>query len=99
METFDATVIDKVQGFQKFLYEMRDKSGGLIISLIIPQSCKELMLNPKLETPDESKDFYLYGWYNQCSFPIYVDKELTNSFYVVCNLWSNKAKVINATTN
>lgn len=96
METFDVTKVDKVTGFQKFLYEIRDKSGGLVMSLIIPPVYKDLMFNPKLEEGiDETKDFYLYGWYNQHTFPIYVDNSLTDSIYVVCNLWSNKVKVTN----
>lgn len=96
METFDVAKVDKVQGFQKFLYEIRDKSGGLVMSLIIPVAYKDLMLNPKIENLiDESKDFYLYGWYNQHSFPIYIDKSLTDSIYIIGNLWSNKIRVHN----
>lgn len=95
METFDVAKVDKVQGFQKFLYEIRDKSGGLVMSLIIPPAYKDLMLNPKIEEIiDESKDFYLYGWYNQHGFPIYVDKILTDSIYIVGNNKSNKIKVV-----
>lgn len=96
MNTFDVTKADKVVGFQKFLYEVRDKSGGLVMSLIIPPSYKDLMFNPKLEEPlDETQDFYLYGWYNQHSFPIYVDASLTDTVYIVCNLWSRKVKISN----
>lgn len=94
METFDVTKADKVTGFQVFLNEIRDKSGGLIMSLIIPPSCKDLMLNPKIEEiVDESQDFYLYGWYNQHSFPIYVDKSLTDTIYLIGNNKSNKLQV------
>ncbi len=94
MNTFDVTKADKVTGFQKFLYELRDKSGGLVMSLIIPPAYRDLMLNPKLEDPlDETQDFYLYGWYNQHSFPIYVDKTLTDTIYLIGNNKSNKIKV------
>ena len=66
------------------------------MSLIIPPVYKDLMLNPKIEDViDESQDFYLYGWYNQHSFPIYVDKELTDSIYIIGNIKTNKVKVHN----
>ena len=98
MDTFDVTKADKVTGFQAlfqaFLNGIRDKSGGLVMSLIIPPAYKDLMLNPKLEDSlDESLDFYLYGWYNQFNFPIYVDKSLTDTIYLIGNHKSNKIKV------
>lgn len=91
---FDVTKAEKVTGFQSFLNEVRDKSGGLVMSLIIPSSCRDLMLNPKLEDNlDESQEFYLYGYYNQHSFPIYVDKTLVDTIYLIGNNKSNKLKV------
>jgi hypothetical protein len=94
METFNVSKADKVTGFQAFLYGIRDKSGGLIMSLIIPPTYKDLMLNPKIEELlDESSEFYLYGWYNQNGFPIYIDKTLTDSIYLIGNYKSNKIKV------
>jgi len=94
METFDVTKADKVTGFQAFLNGIRDKSGGLVMSLIIPEAYKDLMLNPKIEDLlDESTDFYLYAWYNQHGFPIYVDKSLTDTIYLIGNNKSNKIKV------
>lgn len=96
MEIFDVNKADKVTGFQLFLNDIRDKSGGLVMSLIIPEFYKDLMLNPKLEDPlDESQDFYLYAWYNQHSFPIYVDKSLTDTIYLIGNNKSNKFRVTN----
>lgn len=96
METFDVAKVDKVQGFQRFLYGIRDKSGGLIMSLIIPAHCKDLIMpNTKIEEMiDESEDFYLYGWYNQHSFPIYIDKSLTDSIYMIGNTKTHKIKVV-----
>ena len=95
METFDVAKVDKVQGFQKFLYELRYQSGGLVMSLIIPPAYKDLMLNTNIEgVIDESQDFYLYGYYNQHSFPIYVDKSLTDHIYMIGNVKTSKVKVV-----
>lgn len=95
MEIFDVAKVDKVQGFQKFLYELRDKNGGLVMSLIIPPAYKDLMLNTNIEVViDESQDFYLYGYYNRHGFPIYVDKSLTDHIYMIGNTKTTKVKVV-----
>jgi len=96
IETFDVAKVDKAQGFQTFLYGIRDKSGGLIISLIIPPTLKDMMMNFAAEEPlDENQDFYLYGWYNQFSFPVYVDKGLTDCIYIIGNTKTSKVQVHN----
>lgn len=86
--------VDKVKAFQDFILEERNKCGGVIISIIIPPNLKDVMFNVKQEA-ESNEDFYLYGWYNQFRFQIYVDNTLTDNFYVIGNYKTLKFKVLN----
>jgi len=85
---------DKVKTLHEFIFEKRDRCGGMLMSLIIPPALKSLMYNVKTEPsiPD-SEHFYFYGWYNVCFCEIYIDTSLTDSFYLIGNNKTAKLKV------
>lgn len=79
-----------------YLYELRDRCGGLIMFLLIPPAFKELMYNVKTEPSiPESDHFYFYGYYDVLRGDIYVDTSLTEWVYLVGNTKTVKIKVIN----
>lgn len=95
IQTLDLTnQAGKVVALSNFLVDTRDNLGGLIMYLIIPPSFTDLMSDVLVEEKPTNTDFYLYGWYDQFKFAVYVDETLQDSFYLVCNAKIIKVKVI-----
>ena len=84
----------KINDLSIFLNAIRDRSGGIIVAIIIPPALKEHMLNVLVEQEQED-EFYRYGWYNQFGYAIYIDKTLTDQGYLTCNGRTVKFKVKN----
>lgn len=83
------------ESFTKYVNEQRDCGGGLIMALIVPPSLKDWYSGVKpVEPLNETEEFYLYGTASFC-YEIYVDKALTNAFYIVCNIKTVKVMVQN----
>lgn len=90
METYNL----KTNEFEPFIHKIRDANGGLVMSLIVSPSYLDWMSNIKVEEfKDDHQEFYLYGWYNKFSFPVYVDKTLVECMYLIGNTKTTKIKV------
>jgi hypothetical protein len=85
---------DKILFFKNFIHDARNSLGGLILSIIIPPKFIHLMSNVLLETHPSDTEFYLYGWYEQHRFPIYVDETLIDDVYLICNCKNMKLNIV-----
>lgn len=84
---------EKIVAFRKFIMSARNDLGGMINSILIPPDFIEYMSNVSLE-PKLDAPFYLYGWYEQFRFTIYIDETLKDNFYLICNRKNIKVNVI-----
>jgi len=85
---------EKALFFKNVIYDARNRLGGLIMSIIISPNLVHLMSDVELEQKPSNTEFYLYGWYEQCKFAIYVDETLNDVVYLICNYKNMKLHII-----
>lgn len=89
----DLTNKNKIQAIYDFIHRERNVLGGMITSLIIPPNFIPYMYEMFM-SPSSNGSFYHLGYYHEFRFPVFVDRDLISSMYLICNNGAIKVEVI-----